>query len=241
MFDEKYQDLLRQGAESFGISLSQAQLEKFEVYSKLLVEWNEKINLTAITDDEGIAIKHFLDSLSLLPLIPKESKTIIDVGTGAGFPGIPLKITFDKFKVTLLDSLDKRVKFLNELCANLELKDISAVHGRAEDFGVDKKYREQYDIATARAVANLPVLMEYCLPFVKIGGIFAAMKGPDAKEELKESSKALELLGGEVLEVKSFNLPQTDYERCIILIRKCRHTPPNYPRKSGKPTKLPIK
>jgi 16S rRNA (guanine527-N7)-methyltransferase len=130
---------------------------------------------------------------------------------------------------------------LNELCTGLELRDISAVHGRAEDLGTDKKYREQFDIATARAVANLPVLMEYCLPFVKIGGIFAAMKGPDAKEELKESGKALEVLGGEVLDVKSFNLPQTEYERCIILIRKCRHTPPNYPRKSGKPTKLPIK
>lgn len=241
MLDEKYLTLLKQGAEVFDINLEQKMTDRFVTYAQLLVEWNEKINLTAITDDEGIVIKHFLDSLSLLPLLPAEARTLIDVGTGAGFPGIPLKICSERLNVTLLDSLEKRVKFLNELCVSLDLKDISAVHGRAEDFGVDKKYREQYDVATARAVANLPVLMEYCLPFVKVGGIFAAMKGPDAKEELKESKKALDVLGGEVLEVKTFTLPQTDYERCIILIRKCRHTPPGYPRKSGKPTKVPIK
>ncbi|MCX7773274.1 MAG: 16S rRNA (guanine(527)-N(7))-methyltransferase RsmG [Clostridia bacterium] len=240
MLSKKYQDLLRQGAEGFGISVDNVKMDRFLAYARLLVEWNEKINLTAITDEEGITIKHFLDSLSIFPLMPQGTKTIIDVGTGAGFPGIPLRIAGENLKVTLLDSLDKRVKFLNEVCQTLGLSNISAVHGRAEDFGADKKYRESFDIAVARAVAGLPVLLEYCLPFVKTGGLFIAMKGPDAKEELKESQKALEVLGGEIQEVKAFKLPFSDNERFVIVVRKCRHTPPAYPRKSGKPTKSPI-
>lgn len=241
MLSEKNKDLLKEGAKEYSILLSNAQIDKFSQYARLLAEWNEKINLTAITDPEGIVIKHFLDSLSIAELIPDETKTLIDVGTGAGFPGIPLKVIRDNLKVTLLDSLDKRVKFLNEICSNLMLKDIVSVHGRAEDFGVDKKYRERFDFVTARAVANLPVLLEYCLPFVSIGGMFIAMKGPDAKEELKESQKALDILGGEIEDVKIFTLPNSDIERYLILIKKCRHTPTNYPRKSGKPTKQPIK
>ncbi len=241
MLSEKNKDLLKEGAKEYSILLSNAQIDKFSQYARLLAEWNEKINLTAITDPEGIVIKHFLDSLSIAELIPDETKTLIDVGTGAGFPGIPLKVIRDNLKVTLLDSLDKRVKFLNEICCNLMLKDIVSVHGRAEDFGVDKKYRERFDFVTARAVANLPVLLEYCLPFVSIGGMFIAMKGPDAKEELKESQKALDILGGEIEDVKIFTLPNSDIERYLILIKKCRHTPTNYPRKSGKPTKQPIK
>jgi 16S rRNA (guanine527-N7)-methyltransferase len=240
MLSEKSLDLLKEGSKDFGLALSPEQLEKLSTYAKLLVEWNEKINLTAITDEEGIAIKHFLDSFSLYPLIPKNVISVIDVGTGAGFPGIPLKIAGEKLKVTLLDSLEKRVKFLNEVCTQLGLKDIHPVHGRAEDFGVDKKHREQYDLAVARAVASLPVLLEYCLPFVKVGGYFMAMKGPDAKEELIQSGKALDVLGGELVEAKTFSLPHTDYERCIVIIKKCRHTPANYPRKSGKPSKQPI-
>ena len=241
MLNENNRDLLKEGAKEYSISLSNAQIDKFSQYARLLAEWNEKINLTAITDPEGIVIKHFLDSLSISEFIPDETKTLIDVGTGAGFPGIPLKIIRDNLKVTLLDSLDKRVKFLNEICNNLMLKDIVSVHGRAEDFGVDKKYREHFDFVTARAVASLPVLLEYCLPFVSIGGMFIAMKGPDGKEELKESQKALEILGGEIEDVKIFTLPNSDIERYVILIKKCRHTPTNYPRKSGKPTKQPIK
>lgn len=241
MLSEKNKDLLKEGAKEYSILLSNAQIDKFSQYARLLAEWNEKINLTAITDPEGIVIKHFLDSLSIAELIPDETKTLIDVGTGGGFPGIPLKVIRDNLKVTLLDSLDKRVKFLNEICSNLMLKDIVSVHGRAEDFGVDKKYRERFDFVTARAVANLPVLLEYCLPFVSIGGMFIAMKGPDAKEELKESQKALDILGGEIEDVKIFTLPNSDIERYLILIKKCRHTPTNYPRKSGKPTKQPIK
>lgn len=241
MLSEKNRELLKEGAKEYSISLSSMQIDKFSQYARLLAEWNEKINLTAITDPEGIVIKHFLDSLSIAQFIPDETKTLIDVGTGAGFPGIPLKIIRDNLKVTLLDSLDKRVRFLNEISNNLILKDIVSVHGRAEDFGVDKKYRERFDFVTARAVANLPVLLEYCLPFVNIGGMFIAMKGPDGKEELKESQKALEILGGEIEDVKIFTLPNSDIERYVILIKKCRHTPTNYPRKSGKPTKQPIK
>lgn len=239
--DDKYKKLLLESSSVFNITLSKQQEEMFFLYADLLVEWNEKINLTAITDEEGIVIKHFLDSLSIIPYIPKASKSLIDVGTGAGFPGIPVKIVNDKIKVTLLDSLDKRVKFLNEVSQRLGLKDVYSVHGRAEDFGADKKYREQFDIVTARAVASLPVLLEYCLPFVKVGGMFIAMKGPDGKQEILESVKALDILGGEVLDVKEFTLPHSDNERYIILIKKCRHTPTGYPRKSGKPTKQPIK
>jgi len=232
--------MLSDGSKEFGIDLTQEQLDKFSKYAGLLVEWNEKMNLTAITDEEGIVIKHFLDSLSLFIALPEKANSLIDVGTGAGFPGIPVKIVRDNMNVTLLDSLEKRIKFLNEVCSALSLNDIKAVHGRAEDFGIDKKYRESFEAATARGVAPLPVLLEYCLPFVKVGGYFLAMKGPDAMNEIKESKNALDVLGGEVLEAKKFKLPFSDIERCIVIVRKYRHTPQIYPRKSGKPTKNPL-
>lgn len=241
MIDEFYRNLLRQGAREYELDLSDAQLDQFSLYAKLLTEWNEKINLTAITDEEGIVIKHFLDSLSIAPLLPKTANAMIDVGTGAGFPGIPLKIVKDDMRVTLLDSLQKRINFLNDALAGLGLKDIKALHGRAEDYGSDKNFREKFDVAAARAVANLPVLLEYCLPFVSVGGLFIAMKGPEGISELKGSEKALKTLGGEVMEVKKFNLTKDENERCVILIKKCRHTPPAYPRKSGKPTRSPIR
>lgn len=241
MLSEEYKKLLAEEAARFGISISEWQEEKFLLYADLLVQWNEKINLTAITDEEGIVIKHFLDSLSIMPHMPADTDSLIDVGTGAGFPGIPVRIVNDRIKVTLLDSLEKRVKFLDEVISRLELRDIYAIHGRAEDFGADEKYREKFDVAAARAVASLPVLLEYCLPFVRVGGMFIAMKGPEAQNELKESKKALGILGGEVINVKEFNLPRIENKRCIVLIKKCRHTPTNYPRKSGKPTKQPIK
>ncbi len=237
---ENYHKMLKEGASRFGADLSQLQLEKFSAYAGLLVEWNEKINLTSITDEEGITVKHFIDSLSVAGYI-KGGESLIDVGTGAGFPGIPLKIARENLKVTLLDSLDKRVKYLNEVIAQLNLKEIHAVHGRAEDFGVNPGYRERFDIAIARAVSELSVLCEYCLPFVKVGGSFIAMKGPDITQELKDAQKAISVLGGEVIKTERFTLPNSDMERTILIIKKCRHTPTGYPRKSGKPTKSPIR
>lgn len=234
-------NLLIEGARALGIELSGEKEEQFEAYTRLLLEWNEKINLTAITEERDIIIKHYLDSLSLLSLVSLKDKTLIDVGTGAGLPGIPLKICEESLAVTLLDSLEKRVKFLNEVIVQLSLKGIEAVHGRAEDFGVKPGYREKYDCAVARAVADLSVLCEYCLPFVKTGGLFIAMKGPSVEEELEESRKAVSILGGEVEDVRKLVLPFSDYERTVVMIRKCRHTPSGYPRKSGKPTKSPIR
>ncbi|HOQ75242.1 MAG TPA: 16S rRNA (guanine(527)-N(7))-methyltransferase RsmG [Thermoclostridium sp.] len=234
-------NLLTEGADALGVPLSEKNEEKFSAYTRLLLEWNKKINLTSVTDEKEIIIKHYLDSLSLGSAVDLKGKTLIDVGTGAGFPGIPLKILREDLAVTLLDSLEKRVRFLNEVIGCLSLDGIEAIHGRAEDYGVKQEYREKYDYATARAVAELSVLCEYCLPFVKPGGLFIAMKGPSAETELQEAGKAISILGGRLEDVKKLVLPFSDYERTIILIRKCRHTPAGYPRKSGKPTKSPLK
>ena len=234
-------NLLTAGADALGVPLSEKNEEKFSAYTRLLLEWNKKINLTSVTDEKEIIIKHYLDSLSLGSAVDLKGKTLIDVGTGAGFPGIPLKILREDLAVTLLDSLEKRVRFLNEVIGCLSLDGIEAIHGRAEDYGVKQEYREKYDYATARAVAELSVLCEYCLPFVKPGGLFIAMKGPSAETELQEAGKAISILGGRLEDVKKLVLPFSDYERTIILIRKCRHTPAGYPRKSGKPTKSPLK
>lgn len=231
--------LLEDGALKFNVNLEKKDVESFLKYKDILLEWNKKINLTAIEDDREIIIKHFIDSISVAPFIKKQNKKIIDVGTGAGFPGIPLKIIMKDLDVTLLDSLEKRTKFLNEVINKLDLKDIKAVHSRAEDKGISKDFRETFDLAIARAVANLPVLLEYCLPFVKEGGYFIAMKGSNL-EELDNSKKALEILGGKVEDVVNFDLPFTDMKRNIIIIKKFRHTPTKYPRKSGKPSKQPL-
>jgi len=234
-------DLLKEGAEALGITLGEEKPEKFNAYTRLLLEWNEKINLTAVTDEKEIIIKHYLDSLSLAAFFDLKGKSLADVGTGAGFPGIPLKIFEESLDVLLLDSLGKRVSFLEEVIKRLGLDGIQAVHGRAEDYGIKPDYREKYDYAAARAVAELAVLCEYCLPFVKPGGLFIAMKGPSAEAEIREAGKALSILGGELEDVKKLVLPFSDYERTIISIRKCRHTPSGYPRKSGRPTKSPLK
>ncbi len=232
-------EILKEGSQEYGIELSDVQADKFINYAELLKDWNTRINLTAIEEDKDIIIKHFIDSLTIAPYLKKGGLSIIDVGTGAGFPGIPLKIVIDNLKVTLLDSLDKRIKFLNEVINTTQLKDINAVHGRAEDFGANSEYREKFDISTARAVAALPVLLEYCLPFVKIGGTFIAMKGNNI-EELKDSKKALSILGGEIEEVKEISLPFGEMRRNIITVRKLRQTPTKYPRKAGKPSKEPL-
>jgi len=231
--------LLKEGAKEFNAVLDDRQLGQFFRYKEILKEWNEKINLTAIEDDRDVIIKHYIDSLSILTYLKNEEISLIDIGTGAGFPGIPVKIAFDRVQVTLLDSLEKRIKFLNEVIARLELNGIRTVHGRAEDFGACEGFREQFDVSTARAVAGLPVLLEYCLPFVKPGGLFIAMKGK-VTEEVAQSKKALEVLGGKIEEVKEIVLPFSDIRRSIVIIRKFRQTPAKYPRKAGKPARAPL-
>lgn len=237
--EEKLDNMLVRGAAEFGVPLDRLQAGQLMKYSGILKEWNEKINLTAIEEDKDIIIKHFIDSLSILPYIKDKNASLIDVGTGAGFPGIPLKVVLNTIKVTLLDSLEKRVKFLNLVIKTLDLGDISAVHGRAEDYGQNPAFREKFDISVARAVASLPVLLEYCLPFVKPGGIFIAMKGSNI-EEVGVSKKALETLGGKIEEVREMILPFSDIKRSIIIVTKLRQTSTQYPRKAGKPSKNPL-
>lgn len=230
--------LLKEGAHEYGVSLDDSKTAALLQYKRLLMEWNEKINLTAIEEDREVVLKHFVDSLSIMPFL-KEIHHIVDVGTGAGFPGIPLKIAQPELEVVLMDSLEKRIGFLNAVISALQLKGITAVHSRAEDAGIASQYREKFDAAVARAVASLPVLLEYCLPMVKTGGIFIAMKG-NIGSEIADSRKALGILGGQVEAVKEFTLPGGNMKRNIIIIRKLRQTPTKYPRKAGKPSKEPL-
>jgi 16S rRNA (guanine527-N7)-methyltransferase len=231
--------MLKEGAGYFSVKLEDSHVLKLLKYKELLMEWNQKMNLTAIEEDKEVIIKHFIDSFSIIPYLKNAGEKIIDVGTGAGFPGIPVKIVCNAVDILLLDSLAKRVNFLNLIIDQLSLEKVKAVHGRAEDIGVNPIYREKYDISVARAVANLPVLLEYCLPFVKVGGIFIAMKG-SVLDEMEGSDKALGILGGKIEEVKEFNLPFSDIKRNIVIIRKLRQTPTKYPRKAGKPSKEPL-
>ena len=210
-------------------------------YYKLLIEWNEKINLTSITDYKDVVVKHFIDSLSIVNSIDMNAEySLIDIGTGAGFPGIPLKIVFSMLDVVLVDSLDKRVKFLNIVIKELGLKNIKAVHARAEEFG-HSNYRETFDICVTRAVANLAVISEYCLPLVSVGGYFVAYKSADIKDEIFDSEIAIEELGGAIEDVDIFTLPDTDIERSLIRIYKDFETPDKYPRRNGVPLKKPIR
>ena len=221
------------------MDIDNVSAEKFAVYMELLREWNEKINLTAITDEEEILVKHFFDSCSIIEFVDNKSK-IIDVGTGAGFPGLPLKIVNDSLNLTLVDSLNKRINFLNEVKNKLGLKNVETIHGRAEDVGIDNKYREKYDFAVSRAVAELRILVEYLLPLVKVGGKVIAMKGPNIDEEVENAKKAIKLLGGEIEKIKSFKLGDTDNERTVIIIKKIKNTELKYPRKAGIPKKSPL-
>lgn len=243
---DSFQDQLRRETENLELDLSKKQMEQFYVYYQTLIEWNQVMNLTAITEEQDVVTKHFTDSLCLVKAVSVKTLeaapglTLIDVGTGAGFPGIPLKIAFPSLQVTLLDSLNKRVKFLNQVCDKLELTNIQAVHGRAEDFGKNLQFREKYDLCVSRAVANMASLVEYCLPFVKVGGYFIPYKSGEIQDELKAGQKAVSLLGGEIRDTKEFRLPGSDASRSLVVIHKKKNTPGRYPRKAGTPGKEPI-
>lgn len=239
MNKEEFLSTIKQQSEQININITQNQAEMFYNYMNILLEWNTKINLTAITQTDEIISKHFIDSL-MVSKYTNDKDSIIDVGTGAGFPGIPLKIVKDNIEVTLLDSLNKRVNFLNEVIETLNLEKIIAIHGRAEEMGTNKYYREKYDIAISRAVAQMNVLVEYLLPFVKVGGRCICMKGSNIQEELENSKKAIKALGGEIETVEELTLPNSDIKRNIIIIKKIASTNSKYPRKAGTPTKSPI-
>ena len=232
--------LLYDTVKKMNYELTEEMLAQFSSYEKLLVEWNEKMNLTAITEHNEVVIKHFADSLFGLKFI-KDSSSVIDVGTGAGFPGLPLKIARPDIKLTLLDSLNKRLNFLTEVKNQLGLSDVTCVHSRAEDGAKsDSDLRESFDVATSRAVANLSVLCEYCLPYLKRGGVFLAYKGSDVDEELMNAQNAIETLGGEVTGVYQYNIPDTDINHSVVVITKVRNTPDKYPRLQGKIQKKPL-
>lgn len=235
----EFKELMKSNLKELNIELSQKQLEQFYNYMNILIKWNEVMNLTNITEPVEIIQKHFVDSLTILKEIGNSSK-IIDVGTGAGFPGIPIKIAFPETKVILLDSLNKRIKFLNEVIEKLQLKNIETIHGRAEEIAQNKLHREKYDIAVARAVAPLNVLSEYLLPFVRVDGYAICMKGSKGKEEVKDAEKSIEILGGKVLNIEEFCLPKTEMERTIVKIEKVKNTDKKYPRKAGTPSKEPL-
>lgn len=233
-------ETMKKWADENEILLNEVQLEKFEAYARILVEWNEKINLTAITEPKEIAVKHFIDSLTVLKAFKiKKNSSMIDVGTGAGFPSIPLKIVRDDINLTLLDSLNKRINFLNQLCDSLDIK-AETIHSRAEDAGRSKPYRESFDIAVSRAVANLTSLCEYCIPFVKKGGLFIAMKGKDGLSELEAAKGAINILGGKCSDKNDYITLPDGEKRIIFIIEKLQFTPEKYPRRGVKINKLPL-
>ena len=230
-------------AADYGVTVDDTAAERLDVYARMLADWNTRMNLTAITDADGILLKHFVDSLTALPLLPAGACSLIDVGTGAGFPGVPLALVRGDMRLTLLDSLNKRLVFLKELCAAVELP-VTLIHARAEEGGRQAALREQFDVATARAVAALPTLCEYCLPFVRVGGRFIAMKGPDSDGEVEAARHAADLLGGSIREVCDLQLPKSptegQYGRRLIVVEKTAATSANYPRPSAKIAKQPL-
>ena len=235
----KKEEFIKKIQEKIDIKLTVEQLDKFYNYMNLLIEWNKKMNLTAIIEPNEIILKHFVDSLTILKEIKDNSK-VVDVGTGAGFPGIPLSIANETLKITLVDSLNKRLIFLQEVINKLELKNVEIIHSRAEDFGQNKKYRETFDIATSRAVANLSTLSEYLIPLVKLNGKCVCMKASEVEEEINQAKCAINTFGGTIERIEKFNLPESDIGRTIIIINKEKSTPTKYPRKAGLPSKEPL-
>lgn len=234
-------EMLKNRMDRLQIETNENMLEQFDLFYHLLVEWNKVMNLTGITEYEEVVEKHFADSLSLARFLDlNKIHTVIDVGTGAGFPGIPLKIAFPHLKVVLLDSLNKRINFLNEVIAKLDLKEIHTIHGRAEEYARKPEYREQFDLCVSRAVANLSVLSEYCIPYIRIGGIFIPYKSGDIDEEVAASRKAVDILGGQIDHIEKFQLPDTDIHRSFVFINKIKNTQKKYPRKAGTPAKEPL-
>lgn len=234
-------EMLKNRMDRLQIETNENMLEQFDLFYHLLVKWNKVMNLTGITEYEEVVEKHFADSLSLARFLDlNKIHTVIDVGTGAGFPGIPLKIAFPHLKVVLLDSLNKRINFLNEVIAKLDLKEIHTIHGRAEEYARKPEYREQFDLCVSRAVANLSVLSEYCIPYIRVGGIFVPYKSGEIDEEVAASRKAVDILGGQIDHVEKFQLPDTDIHRSFVFINKIKNTQKKYPRKAGTPAKEPL-
>ena len=244
MTDSIKQDFLK-NAEELGISIDERILSSLDLYYKNLIEWNAVMNLTAITEEKDVYEKHFLDSLTITKIVSRETLnqgcTLLDMGTGAGFPGLPIAIVFPNVKVILMDSLNKRIKFLEDTVQKLGLTNVTCIHARAEELAKNKNYREKQDICCSRAVANLATLSEYCLPFVKKGGYFVSYKTEQVQSEIEQSRKAIKVLGGDHVETVFFTLPGTDYQRSLVKIEKVIATPSRYPRKAGTPGKEPIK
>ncbi len=226
--------------DDWNIDISDRQVSLFQQYFEFLIEWNERINLTSITKKEDVFIKHFADSIALLKFVDLSGLSIIDIGTGGGFPGVPLKIMCPECKVVLADSLSKRISFLQDLIKNLELDGIIAIHGRAEDLAREDDLREKFDIVTSRAVANLSTLSEYCLPFVEKDGLFVSYKSGNIDDEISDARNALGILGGNIEKVEKYTIPFTDYDRSLVFIRRIKSTDMKYPRKAGTPSKKPL-
>lgn len=238
----EYFDIMSQACKDVALPFNEDTYNKFSQYKDMIKDWNEKINLTAIVDDEQIFKKHFIDCIKIFKFSPlKEAKNVIDIGTGAGFPGIPIKIMKQQLNLILLDSLNKRINFLNEVVSKINLNNVETIHGRAEDFSRQPKYREQVDVAVSRAVANLAVLSELCIPYVKVGGYFVAMKGPSVDDEIKDGKRAISILGGKIDDVIKINIEDSDLDHNLVIIKKVKETPKAYPRKAGTASKKPLK
>lgn len=238
----EYFDIMHAASSDVNLPFNEETYNKFMQYKDMIKYWNEKINLTAIVEDEQIVKKHFIDCIKIFKFLPlKEAKSIIDIGTGAGFPGIPIKIIKPDINVVLLDSLNKRINFLNEVINKIELKNISTIHGRAEDFSRKIEYREKSDVAVSRAVANLAVLSELCIPYVKVGGYFVAMKGPSVEEEIKDGRNAVSILGGKIEDIIKIEIENSDLNHNLVVIKKVKETPKIYPRKAGTAVKKPLR